>query len=115
MLSVLPIDVMTGERYGINEQELALFILASRASNSQLDLEACTRQVAGAGYATPGGQSDAAASSMAGPYGSPGSQPASPISNGDASPGPFTSLDEDSSPRKGSGSMQSIVSSLSCC
>lgn len=47
---------------------------------------------------------------MAGPHGSPASQPASPVANGDDSPGPFSPLEEAPSPPKGSGSMQSIVS-----
>lgn len=69
-----------------------------------------------AGYATPGGQSDAAASSLAGPQGSPPSQPASPASTRDDLPGRFTPADDPSSPRKtASGSMQPIVRTLQAC
>ncbi|KAK9867944.1 hypothetical protein WJX84_010292 [Apatococcus fuscideae] len=68
-----------------------------------------TQSIVATGYATPGGQSDAAASSLAGPQGSPSSQPASPASTRDDLPGRFTPADDPSSPRKtASGSMQPI-------
>ena len=62
------------------------------------------------GYATPGGQSDAVASSLAGPQGSPLSQPSSPTTNGDDSPSPFAPPHQHLSRGRASASMQSIVS-----